>query len=332
MARILDAMKNADNGRLPAAPQAAVVPLAAAEIDNPPDRDSGRIEPAADASSDLHVISPSGEADWPEDEAAVPFIEVGPSRSVEGSPDVLAFRPSARSYAGPQLAAPAADGPRGLSFRAFRGPVAAPAGIAADVVAFHDPTHAINARYRQLLAAVLGATPAAEAPALLFTGSAPGPGTSTVVLNLAVTAASQGRRVVVVDVNPRRPAVAARLALCDRPGVGEVLAGTASVDEALQESGQSGLAALTSGSPTTAVPRAAESYRSLLRQLRQRFDLILLDGPCCDARQFVVAPDAVCDATFLVVPDGDGLPATDELLQQLLARGLHLAGCVVAAR
>jgi Mrp family chromosome partitioning ATPase len=282
----------------------------------------------------LHIASPSGEADWPEDEAAIPFIEVGPSRSVEGSPDVLAYRPSARSSAVQQAAAPSADGPRTLSFRAIRGPVAAPAGIAADVVAFHDPQHAVSARYRELLAAVLGATPGAEAPALLFTGSAPGPGTSTVVLNLAVTAARQGRRVVVVDVNPRRPAVAARLALCDRPGVGEVLAGTASVDEAVQESQQTGLAALTAGSPSTAVPRATESYRSLLRQLRQRFDLILLDGPCCDARQFVVAPDAVCDATFLVVPQGeavDGSPAPDELLKHLPARGLHLAGCIVTA-
>jgi Mrp family chromosome partitioning ATPase len=330
MARILDAMKNPEYGRQPAAaPAAAPVPLAPAETDDLSEWDSESPEPAEDPSLDLHIVAPSGEFDSPEDEAAVPFIEVGPSRSLEGSPDVLAYRPAARLSAGPQPA----DGPRGVTFRAFRGPVAAAVGIAADVVAFHHPEHAISAQYRELLAAVLRATAGTEAPALLFAGSALGVGTSTVVLNLAVTAARQGRRVVVVDVNPRRPAVAARLALCDRPGLGEVLAGTASVDEALQESVQTGLVALTSGSPTTAVPRAAESYRSLLRQLRQRFDLILIDGPRWDARQYVVAPDAACDATFLVVPEGaNESRVTDELLQRLPAHGLHLAGCVVAAR
>src|SRR5437588_769138 len=83
--------------------------------------------------------------------------------------------------------------------------------------------HPAGKLYRDLLAAVLGAAPARPAVALLFTAATAGAGATTVVLNLAVTAARQGRRVVVVDVNVRRPAVAARLALCDRPGLAEVL-------------------------------------------------------------------------------------------------------------
>jgi Mrp family chromosome partitioning ATPase len=188
-------------------------------------------------------------------------------------------------------------------------------------------------RNRELLGQILSATAASAAPAILFTASAAGAGTTTVVLNLAVTAARQGRRVVIVDLNSRRPAVAARLALCDRPGLAEVFATTTTLDEALQETAQTSLMTLTSGGPAGNARRAAESYRSLLRQLRQRFDLIVLDGAAWDGRPETAAPAVACNAAFLVVPAGaEDSPATEELMRQLPAQGVHLAGCVVAAR
>jgi Mrp family chromosome partitioning ATPase len=212
-------------------------------------------------------------------------------------------------------------------------PVEAAAGIAAEVVAFHQPAHSISVQYVELLSEVLGATTRTAAPALFFTGSAAGAGTTTVVLNLAVSAARQNRRVVVVDANLRRPAVAARLALCDRPGLSEVLAGTVTLEAALQESEQPGLAAITGGSPTVNLGRAAESYRSLLRQLRERFDIVFVDGSRWDGRTDVAAPGAACDATFLVIPaDAADSAVTEELLRQLPTSGVHLAGSVVAAR
>jgi Mrp family chromosome partitioning ATPase len=276
----------------------------------------------------LHVVPPPAEAESEDDGAGMPFIEVGPSRSLEGSPDVLAFRPVP-----PVPARPSSDTPRVVAFRPLLKPLPTAPGIVPELIAFHEPGHAISTQYRELLGAILDATSGSPPHSLLFTGSAAGVGTSTVVLNLAVTAARQGRRVVIVDANARRPAIAARLALCDRPGLAEVLAGTATLDEALQESEQPGLVAITSGSPLALAPRAAESYRSLLRQLRHRFDLALLDGPRWDARPEVIAPGAACDATFLVLPAGaDQSAAIEELQRQLPAKGVHLAGCVVAAR
>src|SRR5262249_24720304 len=152
------------------------------------------------------------------------------------------------------------DGRRVVSFRPLAAPVSTPAGIAPELLAFHNPAHPVSDQYRELLGAILTACPGSATT--LFTASAAGAGTTTVVLNLALTAARPGRRVVVVDVTARRPAVATRLALCDRPGLGEVLAATATLDEALQETEQPGLAALTGGGPAVNAPRAAESYRS----------------------------------------------------------------------
>jgi Mrp family chromosome partitioning ATPase len=307
MARFLKAMRDAENGHRP--------------------------PPAGDVPSLTVVNPPAIDAEPADDEPSMPFIEVGPNRSIEASADVLAYRPVAAPRAA--AATPAAAAPDGLRAVTFR-PLSlakTATGIAPEVVAFHNPGHAIAGQYRDLLAAILAAATARGTPTLFFTGSAAGAGTTTVCLNVAVTAARQGRRVVVVDANPRRPAVAARLALCDRPGMGEVLAGTATLDEALQETEQPGLTALTGGGTAGNAPRAAETYRSLLRQLRLRFDLVLVDGPHWDGRPEVTAPGAACDAAFLVFPaSGDDASATEELTRQLPASGVRLAGCVVAAR
>jgi Mrp family chromosome partitioning ATPase len=308
MARFLDRMKQAEDGQRQPPPEP-------------------RLDAPADPPFTLHVAPPPA-TDFADDEPPMPFIEVGPSRSVEGSADVLAYRPIVAA-----LTTPVSDGPRSVTFRPLPGSVSTPTGFAAEVIAFHEPGHRVSGHYRELLREVLSATGGSAAPALLFTGSAAGAGTTTVVLNFAVTAARHGHRVVVIDANSRRPAVAARLALCDRPGLGEVLAATATLDEALQETKQSSLVALASGGPALTVPRGAESYRSLLRQLRQRFDLVLIDGPRWDGRPEVTAPGGACDAAFLVVPAGsEDTPATEQLLREIPGNGVHLAGSIVAAR
>lgn len=264
-----------------------------------------------------------------EDEPVMPFIEVGPSRSVEGSPDVLAHSPRAATV----QTAPISTGLRAVTFRPLAAPARLPAGIATEIIAYHQPAHPVSVQYREILTAILAAAPNVAAPTLLFTASTASAGTTSVVLNLAVTAVRQGRRVVVVDVNTRRPAVAARLALCDRPGLNEVLAETVTLEAALQETKQPGLVALTNSGLMMGTPRTPESYRSLLRQLRYRFDLILLDSPRWNNQLEVVAPGIACDAAFLVLPaEVAGAVETEELSRQFLEQGLRLAGSIIAAR
>jgi Mrp family chromosome partitioning ATPase len=74
----------------------------------------------------------------------------------------------------------------------------------------------------------------------------------------------------------------------------------------------------------------AETMRSLLRQLRQQFPLIFVDGPPWDGRQDVTMLGATCDAVFLVLPEQDAETAqTDALLQFISNQGARLAGCIL---
>jgi len=273
----------------------------------------------------------------------VPFIEVGPARSLEGSEAVLAapatrlrLMPQPPPDAGPVLAlSPSAPAPArvGVCLRPL------PAGLALrpplerfapELVAFHHPDHPGAAEYRQLAAALVDGTHAGPGRVLVCAGAAPGVGATSVVLNLGVSLTGPGdRRVVIVDAAAGRPAVAERLGLRGRPGLAEVLAGSESLDRALQETGCENLSALTAGQGERGRPAcAADAWRPVLRLLRDRFDVVLIDGGADPG----LLGDA-CDAVYLVMPHAQAdAPATIERLRGLLSRDVPVRGCILTRR
>jgi Mrp family chromosome partitioning ATPase len=278
----------------------------------------------------------------------IPFIEVGPRKSLEASPSVLACTPPAvpslalradgRSH---QPAAPTRESeviaatPRSVQFRPLPSRPAARSCFAPELVAYHAPDQPAAQQYRDVLDAVLRASSTSErSSALLFTSALPRSGATTTLLNLAVTAAGQRRqRVVVVDAHFRRPAVAERLGLPAAPGLSEAMAGAVALDEVIQETEQPHLFALTAGVRDTAGVRfVAETLRSLLRQLRQRYPLVFVDGPRWDGKPDGIALAAACDAVFLVAPESEAeTPQTDALLRLIAEYGARVAGCILVA-
>jgi Mrp family chromosome partitioning ATPase len=283
------------------------------------------------------VSEDAAEPEEIEKESEIPFIEVGPRRSVEGSAEVLASAPRLR----PAPAQPEAVAAPPVVFRPLLPrptPVERPP-LAAELIAYHAPELPAAVAYRHLLAALLpAATVRVEerCPVLLFSAARSGVGATTVLLNVAITAARQGRRlVIVVDANLRQPAAAQRLGLPAAPGLREVLTGAAALQDALQETAQENLLALTAGLATAGPgPRfVAETMRSLLRQLRRRADLVLIDGPCWDGRPEVTSLAAAADAVYLVLAEAEAeTPGADALREAVTNGGARLAGCVLAGR
>ncbi|MBI1914764.1 MAG: CpsD/CapB family tyrosine-protein kinase [Planctomycetes bacterium] len=281
--------------------------------------------------------APPLQAVWPEDvaqETGVPFVEVGGPRATPQAPPA-----TAPVVVPPSPVAP--DGPR-LMTVLFRPlpfePATRPSRsrFALELVAYHQPDHAISGQYRDLSGRIVGVVPGERARVLLFTSAGAATGTTTVLLNTAITVARQsGRRVVVVDAHLRRAAVAARLGLGEAPGLREVLAGRLPLNAAVRPTGLPGLSALTAGAADAAPPArlAGEGMRAVLRQLREQFDLVLVDGPPWDGRPEVVALGCACDAVYLCLPEAaQETPETVDLLQVIPEQGANLCGCVLTSR
>lgn len=255
---------------------------------------------------------------------SAPFVEIGgpsgPIFSAAPAKPVVAEKKPEPVRAFPRIAAPVAppapvpavtaEAPAVLSVRFHdAAPRVAPRptdGPDAGLVALHFPDHPVSGEYRQLREEILKQLPDATSRVLTFAAAAPDAGTTTVLLNLALTLARGGQRVVAIDANFTRPGVAAKLALRQGPGLAEVLGQHLPLPWALQPTPVPSLQALTAGSPTDATASAiGHDLPKLVGQLRQWFDWVLIDSGVWGV---VPERDATCsaaDAVYLVSREPD---------------------------
>jgi capsular exopolysaccharide synthesis family protein len=103
-------------------------------------------------------------------------------------------------------------------------------------------------------------------------------GRTTTAVNLALTAAIEGRPTVLVEADLRRPSLGALLGLAPRAGLAEVLDGKAELAQAIARVGP--LAVLLAGE--TGDPAAtlrSPRVPALVDQLRAAYELVVLDAP-----------------------------------------------------
>jgi Mrp family chromosome partitioning ATPase len=207
--------------------------------------------------------------------------------------------------------------------------------FAPDLIGYHSADHPLSEQYRALLHAILSQWLHGGTQVLLLGAASAGTGTTTVLLNLAITAARQNKkRVAVVDANLRRPAVAERMGLPSVPGLTDVLAGRMPLQRALQETGQSHLVALPAGgcSGDQAWP-PGDALRPLIRQMRKLFDLVLIDGPSLDGGPEIVPLGSACDCLYLVLPpDAVDSTAVTDMNRLLPLVGSYLGGYILLKR
>jgi Mrp family chromosome partitioning ATPase len=270
-----------------------------------------------------------------ESSSEIPFIEVGGrGTTVEASTKVLAGMPTAGRLAGPLLAKPLTVAYQPWAAPSF--PETAPQRLAPPLIAFHQPDHAVSGQYRSLLANLTAQCPGRDARVFLLLAPTSGTGTTTVLLNLAITRAKHASKpVVVVDANLRRPALAEMLGLSPEPGLREVAARGVPLAVALKETAQAGLMALTAGeaTPSPSAWPAADGLRAVLQQLRQHFEWVLIDAPSWDGGPEMVALSSACDAIYLVLrPTEVNTPAVSELGRLIPHLGSRLGGYILTQR
>ena len=152
---------------------------------------------------------------------------------------------------------------------------------------------------------------------VLFTAAGRKEGVSTLVAGAALTGASIGyaRRVGLIDLNVRYPQLARLVGARPQPGLCDVLAGKANLEQVAQTVGTANLTLYPSGAragyqdegqgPSAAVPGLhGQAVRDLIRELAGRHDYLLCD--CAAANLF---PDAqilasLFDGTVLIAEAG----------------------------
>jgi Mrp family chromosome partitioning ATPase len=158
-------------------------------------------------------------------------------------------------------------------------------------------------------------------------------GVSTLAANLAIRAADHGLGpVLLADCNFRNPTLHKFLNAARDPGLTDVLADQAVLDDCSQPTSISGLSFLGAGKIGHAhrLGVTSEQINALVPQLREQYALVICDLP--DATRLGPSLFLACalDVTLLVVRSGKATGrATHQAVRSLLADGVRLTGAVL---
>jgi capsular exopolysaccharide synthesis family protein len=170
------------------------------------------------------------------------------------------------------------------------------------------------------------------AKTVLITSASAGEGKSTVAANLACAIAQAGQQVILVDANLRRPALHRLLDLANEVGLSTLLAEPGEVERAIQPCAVPNLRVVTSGPPPARPAALLDQPRvaSVLEQLAQRADHVVVDTPAIASATDAIVLAAFADRVLLVVSRSQAhQEAVQRARDELLAVHAPLAGTVI---
>lgn len=141
---------------------------------------------------------------------------------------------------------------------------------------------------------------------IVVTSSIPGEGKSTNTANLGVVFAQEGKKVLIVDADMRKPTTHYTFGLRNTMGLSTILSKQSELLPAIQETPIVGLHILSSGpSPPNPTELLSSKYfDAFLAEMKSCFDIILFDAPPLLSVSDAQVLSHKCDGTLLVVHAG----------------------------
>ncbi len=157
---------------------------------------------------------------------------------------------------------------------------------------------------------------------LQVTSATAGEGKTVTSVNLAIAMAMDGKKVILIDADLRRPSVFRLLEVDGTPGLSEVLVGMATLDEALKTTTEENLLVLPAGSvpPNPAELLGSKAFDRVLDELDSRCDVLILDSPPCVPVTDPLIISGRVDGVILVLSVNHTKKAAVRHVQSLLAR------------
>lgn len=190
-----------------------------------------------------------------------------------------------------------------------------------------DPSSPRSAAYRGLRTVLK----ALDADVVAVTSPLDGEGRSTLVANVAMALEATGTRVLVIEADLRRPALGSVYGVGAEVGLTHVLRGRSAVGDAIRSPGAGAPHVLLAGtmSRTDADLMVDSVFRDVVEEVRDDFDLVLIDAPHAEGDASAGIVCAAADATILVARIGRSTPRLlGATLASLRVSGARVVGVV----
>ncbi|MBV8810935.1 MAG: polysaccharide biosynthesis tyrosine autokinase [Acidobacteriaceae bacterium] len=173
----------------------------------------------------------------------------------------------------------------------------------ASLISYFQPQSEIAEAYRALRTSILLSSAGGPPRTMVITSPIPQDGKTMVSINTAIVLAQQGRKVLLVDADLRRPSLHLAFGLRPQVGLSNILSGGVDTGAATFSTRQRNLFVLAAG---TRPPQPSELLSSalmqqLLSQWREEYDHVIIDSPPVLSVTDAVLLSVLTDAVLLVV-------------------------------
>jgi len=153
-------------------------------------------------------------------------------------------------------------------------------GRGRDLTCQSSPDSSASESFRLFKASLSLSTPSNGSIAYLMTSALPSEGKTFVSVNAAIVMAHGDRKVLLIDADLRRSQIHHSLGLANEAGLTDLLSGSSTLDQVIQNTQVENLDAVTSG---PRVPNPAESLDSarmaeVIEEAKRRYDIVIIDS------------------------------------------------------
>ncbi|MCM3756311.1 CpsD/CapB family tyrosine-protein kinase [Sporosarcina aquimarina] len=174
------------------------------------------------------------------------------------------------------------------------------------LITVENPKSIVSEQYRTVRTNIHFSTTDDDLRSILFTSSSPSEGKSTSAANIAIVFAQEGRRVLLIDADMRKPTMHHTFHINNGRGLSSLLTRQATMQEVIIDSEIENLFLMPCGPipPNPAELIGSRTMKVLIEQLNNDFDLIVFDAPPLLSVADAQILSNECDGTILVVNTG----------------------------
>jgi len=200
------------------------------------------------------------------------------------------------------------------------------------VVSKEQPLSYISEAFQKALVNIEYANIDGKYKVLQFTSSLAGAGKTTFISNIAYLLGKKEKKVVIVDLDLRKPKVNRIYGVPNEGGLTEYLTGKIEYKDLIQYSPELMTHFIVSGERTTAVVNVLEAnkLKELIAKLREDFDYVILDSPPVIAVSDALYIAKLADTVIFVVAQNEAKRAVvNEAINTLKHNKVHILGTVL---
>lgn len=195
-----------------------------------------------------------------------------------------------------------------------------------------DTTFQVREAYKTLRTNVIFSLPQEGCKKICVTSSIASEGKSTNCLNLAITFAETGAKVLIIDCDLRRPNVSKLLGRKSYPGLSNVLVGLNKLEDVISDSGYKNLDVIFSGNipPNPAELLGSDKMGDIIDELSKKYDYIFFDtAPVNIVTDTTILAKWMSGIIMVVLYNSTDKDTIEESIKQLEFVGAKILGFVL---